>query len=176
MTSLQKIAMGLVLVLVDASYSGWDAVPDVLGWVLAFLGVLELRARIDPAALLSLAALSGTISLALIYPPAAAALPESTAWLVSLPQLAFTFLLCGTVAGLVPEGRPDLVARLTTLRWAFVAVAVGPVVLYGGGVDVLLVPLAVLAVAAGVYLVYLLFRASSAVHGPPPGRREPSPD
>ena len=57
--------------------------------------------------------------------------------------------------------------------WAFVVVGVGPVLLYGGGVDVLLVPLALTAVAAGVYLVWLLFRASTEVHGPRVHLRKP---
>ncbi len=52
------------------------------------------------------------------------------------------------------------------LRWAFAVAAVGPVFLYGGGLDVTLVPLALLSVAANVYLVWLLFRASTEFHGP----------
>jgi len=52
------------------------------------------------------------------------------------------------------------------LRWFFAVAAFGPVLLYGGGLDVTLVPLALLSVAANVYLVYLLFRGSTEVHGP----------
>lgn len=163
MTALQKIAMGLVLTLVDAGAQSYDLVPDVLGWVLVVLGLLALRDRISTVALMPLAVLSGIVSLADFAPGLLEDLPESSGWLLSLPQLAFSLLLCGEVARLVS---PSLARRFRGLRWVFGVVAVGPVLLYGGGVAALLVPLAVVAVAAGIYLVYLLFRASTEVHGP----------
>jgi hypothetical protein len=163
MTPLQKIAMGLVITLVDAIIAGYDAVPDVLGWVLVVMGLLELRDRLTVSTLLPLAVIAGLVSLASIRPDLLEDLPESTGWLLSLAQIAFSFVLCAEVATLVDE---PLARRFRVLRWVFLVVGAGPVLLYGGGVDVLLVPLAVLAVAAGVYLVYLLFRASTAVHGP----------
>ena len=43
MTPVQKVAMGLVLVVVDAWFAGFDAVPDLLGWVLVLLGLHGLR-------------------------------------------------------------------------------------------------------------------------------------
>jgi hypothetical protein len=163
MTPLPTIAMGLVITLVDAIIAGYDAVPDVLGWVLVVVGLLGLRGRMTVSTLIPLAVLAGLVSLATIRPGLLADLPESTGWLLSLPQLAFSFVLCGEVAGLL---EPPLATRFRGLRWVLVVVAAGPVLLYGGGLDALEVPLAVLAVAAGVYLVYLLFRASPEVHGP----------
>jgi hypothetical protein len=163
MTPLQKIAMGLVITLVDAVIAGYDAVPDVLGWVLVVMGLLELRDRMTVSTLLPLAVIAGVVSLASLRPALLEDLPESTAWLLSLAQIAFSFVLCAEVATLVGD---PLAGRFRVLRWVFLVVGAGPVLLYGGGIDVLLVPLAVLAVAAGVYLVYLLFRASTEVHGP----------
>jgi hypothetical protein len=46
-TPLQKVAMGLVIVLVDAFFGGYDAVPDPVGWAMVLAGVLPLRARLD---------------------------------------------------------------------------------------------------------------------------------
>ncbi|HSJ19347.1 MAG TPA: hypothetical protein VK964_02125 [Nocardioidaceae bacterium] len=171
MTPLQKIAMGLVITLVDAIIAGYDAVPDVLGWVLVVMGLIELRDRMTVSTLLPLAVIAGIVSLASIRPSLLEDLPESTGWLLSLAQIAFSFVLCAEVAPLVSE---PLARRFRVLRWVFLVVGAGPVLLYGGGVDILLVPLAVLSVATGVYLVYLLFRASTGVHGPRVRPQRPS--
>jgi len=173
MTSLQKIAMGLVLALVDAIIGGYDAVPDVLGWALVVAGLVELRDRIDTSTLIPVAVVAGLVSLVGLRPSLTEDLPESAGWLLSLPQVVFSFLLCTAVATLVQQ---PLARRFRGLRWAFVVVGAGPVLLYGGGVDVLLVPLALTAVAAGVYLVWLLFRASTEVHGPRVHLRRQGPD
>jgi hypothetical protein len=168
MTALQKVAMGLVIALVDAIIGGYDAVPDVLGWALVCLGLYDLRGRLPLTTLMPVAVLAGLVSLATLRPALLEGLPESTGWLLSLPQLAFSFLLC---TELVPFIRPPFTARLRALRWGFVVLAAGPVLLYGGGLGVVLVPLAVLSVAANVYLVYVLFRAPATS----PGTAEPSP-
>lgn len=178
MTSLQKVAMGLVITIVDALVAGYDAVPDVLGWVLVVMGLLELRPRMPVGALLPLAAAAGVVSVATIRPSLLDHLHESTGWLLSLPQIAFSFLLCGAVAPLL---QGHLAGRFQALRWAFLVAAAGPVLLYGGGVRALLVPLAIVTVAANVSLVYLLFRASTEVHAPrvrirpQPHEAEPEP-
>ena len=49
----------------------------------------------------------------------------------------------------------------------FVAVALGPVLVYGGGVDALATPVAVLAVLANLVLVYYLFKVSRRGYGAP---------
>lgn len=159
MTPLQKIAMGLVLVLVDVYPFGFDAVPDVLGWGLAGYGVVGLRGRLPTIGpLMTAVVLSGLVSLALLRPAWTASLPESTGWLLSLPQLAFSVLVCREVAHLAAARAHDVTQRFRILRVVFLVLAVAPVVVYGGGVDALLVPLAVVTVASNVYLVYLLFR------------------
>lgn len=168
MTPLQKVAMGLVLTLVDPILGGFDAVPDVLGWVLVLLGLRGLRDRITVGTLVGLAVVSALVSLATVRPELVADLPESTGWLLSLPQIVFSLLLCLELAGAdVTRAR-----AFRRLAWAFGLAAAGPVVLYGGGVDVLLVPLALLVVVANVSLVYLLFRTSGELHG----TKVPSPE
>ncbi len=165
-TALQMIAMGLVLTLVDAMFNGYDAVPDVLGWALAVMGLRALRGRLETATLLPLAVIAGLVSLVGFAPGLVEDLPESSGWLLSLPQIAFSFVLCAEVAKIVEQ---TLARRFRVLRWVFLGVALGPVVVYGGGVDALLVPLALFAVAAGIYLVYLLFRASAQLRAPDGG-------
>lgn len=156
MTPLQWVAMGLVLTLVDADIGGYDAVPDVLGWVMVVPALLRLRDVLATTTLVGLAVLAGMASLATLRPDLIEDLPESTGWLLSLPQIAFSLLLSVELSRAVPR----LARRFGVLAWTFGVAAVGPVLLYGGGVDVLLVPLAVLTVLANVYLVYLLFRVA----------------
>lgn len=172
MTSLQKVAMGLVLTLVDPLIAGFDAVPDLLGWVLVLVGLGELRARMPVTTLVPLAVLAAVVSLATLRPSLVADLPESGGWLLSLPQIAFSLVLSSELATLTGSG---LAGRFRLVRWLFVAVAVGPVLVYGGGLDALMIPVAVLAVAVNVYFVYLVFRASTEVHGPRIRWRDASP-
>lgn len=160
MTPLQKIAMGLVIVVLDADIGGFDAVPDVLGWVLVVLGLFDLRAVLSGfGTLATLAGISAAVSVALLWPGVADSVAESTGWLLSLPQLAFCIVLCGAVAA-VAASDGDVAKRFSWLRWVFVALVFAPAVLYGGGVDALLIPIVVVTVAANVYLIYLLFRIS----------------
>lgn len=155
--------MGLVLVLLDIRFEQWDAIPDVLGWVLVIGGLVRLRDLVETGWLLGLAAVAGAISVPLVDGSVAESLPPSTGWLLSLPEVVFSILLATELARLLVEERPDLAHRFRVLRWAFVVVAIGPVLLFGGGLDVVLVPLAVLAVGSHVYLVLQLFRASAPV-------------
>jgi hypothetical protein len=99
------------------------------------------------------------VSVATYPPQVSSLLDESGGWALSLPQLAFSFMLC---SALVPVGG-SLARRFALLRWVFVAVAAGPVLVFGGGVEALRSPIALLVVGANVYLVYLLFRASGQV-------------
>lgn len=152
--------MGLVIVLVDAFFGGYDAVPDPVGWAMVIAGLLPLRTRLDSGSgLVMLAGLCLVVSAATYPPQVSGLLDESGGWALSLPQLAFSFLLCTSLAPLAGpfEG------RFALLRWAFVAAAVGPVLVFGGGVEVLRSPVALLVVAANIYLVYLLFRTSPEV-------------
>ena len=153
--------MGLLIVLLDVSVNGYDMVPDALGWVLVFTGVLQLRAALDNAGtLLALAALAGAVSVALFFPAVLDAVPASGQWLLSLPEVAFSIVLCGSVARLVEHDEPTVASRMRGLRWFFVALAFAPALVYGGRVAALVLPIAVVAVAANVYLVYLVFKVS----------------
>ncbi len=152
--------MGLVIVLVDAFFGGYDAVPDPVGWAMVIAGLIPLRPRIESGSgLIMLAGLCLVVSVA-TYPPAVSGLlDESGGWALSLPQIGFSFMLCTGLAPLAER----LAGRLLTLRWAFVALAAGPVLVFGGGVEALRSPIALLIVGANVYLVYLLFAASRQV-------------
>lgn len=153
--------MGLVIVVVDSHLAGFDAVPDLVGWLLVVSGVVALRALLPGwSSVLASAVVSGLVSVALLRPGWTAELPESTGWLLSLPQLVFSILLCGAAAALAREPASDVAQRFRMLRVLFGVLVVAPALVYGGGVDALLVPVAVVTVLANVYLIYLLFRIS----------------
>lgn len=70
MTPLGRIALGLLLVLLDLRVQGLDVVPDVVGWVLVVLGLSQLVARCPALAPCRAAAVvAGALSLAdLVHP------------------------------------------------------------------------------------------------------------
>lgn len=160
--------MGLLIVLVDALFSGYDGVPDPLGWALVLAGLLPLRALLPGSALVATGGVCLLVSLATYPPQVSGRLDDPAGWTLSLPQLAFGFLLCSALMPLAGA----LARRFGVLRWLFVVVALAPVAVLGGGVDALREPLAFVVVAVQVYLVYLLFRASGGV-GVAPAPDEP---
>jgi len=159
-TPLQGIAMGLVIVLVDASFGGYDGVPDPLGWLLVLWGLTRLRPVLaESRGLLVLAGLCLVVSVVTYPPQVADRLDESGGWALSLPQLAFSFALAtalGPLSGWLEK-------RFRVMRSVFVALAVAPAVVIGGDLESLRSPLAFVVAAANVYFVYLLFQASGQV-------------
>lgn len=161
MTPLQKVAMGLVIVFLSARFAGYDALPDPVGWGLVVAGLLPLRSRLPQGgSLVTLAALAGVMSLPLVLPAVSDRLSASGQWGVSVPQTTFCLLLCVSLATLAERAGEREARRLVALRTGYVVVLVGPVLVYGGGVDALAVPVAVLSVLANVALVYLTFTVS----------------
>lgn len=160
MTPLQGIAMGLVIVLVDASFGGYDGVPDPMGWLLVGWGVVRVRTVLGPGpALPALAALCLVVSVVTYPPQVLERIEESGGWALSLPQLAFSFALATAVGP--SSGR--LEQRFTVMRAVFVGLAVAPAVVIGGDLEALRSPLAFVVAAGNVYFVYLLFQASGRV-------------
>lgn len=160
--------MGLVIVLVDAPFGGYDGVPDPLGWALVLAGLLGpngLAARAGSGPVLAwLAGVALLVSLA-TYPPAVLdGLSASAGWALSMPALGFGFVLCGVLADVAP----DLRGRFRALRWIFVLLAAAPPVVLGGGVaalEELVALVGFVGVVGQAYLVYLLFRAPDVREG-----------
>lgn len=123
MTPLQKIAMGLVIVVVQANFGdGWDGLPNPLGWLLVLAGVRAARAHLENTTSLTVLAVLSLAVSAVTYPPHVIDDLDSTAaWLLELPQLAFMVVLCFSVATAL--GRRGRWFRL--LAWALLAVGFG---------------------------------------------------
>jgi hypothetical protein len=153
--------MGLVIVFLRAPFGGYDALADPVGWGLVVAGLLPLRERLrGTGTTLALAVVAGICAVPLAFPAVDDRLAESTQWVASLPQSLFCVMLCASLAVACAEAKAAESGRFTALRWVFVALAVAPVLVYGGPVDALAAPIAVMAVLANVYLVYLLFKVS----------------
>ncbi len=150
--------MGLVIVVLRAPFGGFDALVDPIGWGLVVAGLLPLRGRLPyGGSVLAAAATAGVVSVPLWLPAVNDLLAPSGQWAASLPQTLCCLMLCASLATVVSGPRRRW---FSALRWLFGAVALGPVLVYGGQVDALATPVAVLAVLANVALVYQLFAVS----------------
>ena len=159
--------MGLGIVVLSARVGGYDALPDPVGWGLVIAGVWPLRARLPQGDyLVALAGLAFLLSVPLVLPAVEDRLSASGQWGVSVPQTAFCLLLSVSLATLAERAdEPKAAGRFRVLRTAYLAVLVGPVLVYGGGVDALATPVAVLSVVPNVGLGYLTFSVSRRAYG-----------
>jgi hypothetical protein len=170
MSPLQKIAMGMVIVIGTASFPAhpsptwqhYDALADPVGWVLVLFGVFAL-VRADDTFDSSrwLAAVAGVVSVPMWLPQLAHRLDASGEWFVSLPQIAFCLLLCRQIGMTgARELPPDtyVAKRFGLLTWGFAVLAVLPVVALGGGVTQLESTTLAFSTLVNVVFVYYLFR------------------
>ena len=195
MSPLQRIAMGLVVVLVPANFphdphpawAFYDALPDPIGWLLVLSGVRALRRHLDLDVATWLAWVALAVSVPLWFPQVNHLLvPEyndsievSFQWFLSLPQTVFSLALARTIGRQAELQRPRdrLVAgRYGVLTWAFAALIVLPVVAYGGGVETLENPALIGIGLVNVVFVYYLFRVHRRawLGGPGPLEVKPS--
>lgn len=178
MTPLQKIAMGLVIVLIPADFprhphpawAVYDALPDPFGWALVLAGVLALAAStdLDLDVVRWVAILALVVSVPLWFPQVNhllvprwnPGLDFSGQWAASLPQSLFGLFLAQQIAraGQFQEPRDGYVAgRFGLLMWGFAALVVLPAVAYGGGVDFLVGPTLVMIGLVNVAFIGYLF-------------------
>ncbi len=179
MTPLQKIAMGLVVVLVPANFPrdphpAWqfyDALPDPVGWLLVLAGLRALvrASDLDLDVARWLGVLAFVVSVPLWFPQVSHLLvPEynprieiSFQWFVALPQTLFSLFLVRTIGRAAIEEVPRdrfVAGRFGVLTWGLAGMLVLPVVAYGGDVEALQDPTLLLIGIVNVAVVYYLFR------------------
>ena len=177
MSPLQRIAMGLVIVLIPAyfphdphpAWEFYDALPDPLGWLLVISGVRGLRGHLDVDVVSWLGWVAFAVSVPLWFPQLNHLLvPEhndsidvSFQWFLFLPQTVFSLVLARTIGrrAELQQPRDHFVAgRYGVLTWAFAALIALPVIAYGGGIDGLVTPTLVGIGLVNVVFVYYLFR------------------
>ncbi len=183
MSPLQKIAMGLVIVYIPASFeiSGewYDALPDPLGWVLVLAGMAALRRHLDIDIAYWLAWVALLVSIPLWLPQVTDLLPSipedlttqadldeavkaaSIAWFLALPQSAMALMLVRRIGeeGVARRPRDVFVAgRFGVLTWGLIATIVLPPVAYGADVENLISPTLIGIGVVNLALIYYLFR------------------
>jgi hypothetical protein len=158
-STLQSVAMGLVIVFLDVGSNGWDWIVDPFGWVLLLLGLHPLREVLPshkPVVVSAWVCLAVSV---LIFPPDSVdAIDPSLGWLFSLPTVAFCFLLCDSLADVEDS---SVAARFRWLRAAFVVVALLPALIYLVGWSWLTLPTAGAAVLTNIVLVIWLWSAGA---------------
>lgn len=170
MSPLQKIAMGLVFVIGTAQFPGdphpswkhYDGLADPIGWLLVIAGIYALsRSRRSFENPWWAALVAGLISVPMWFPQLNHQLDDSGKWALSLPQLAFCFLTCKTIAedaAIEEPGDSYLPKRFGLLMWAFAVLAVLPPIAIGGDVQALDDTTVALSLIVNVAFVYYLFR------------------
>ncbi len=170
MSPLQKIAMGMVIVVGYAafprdpspSWELYDALPDPIGWLLVLAGTFAL-ARADETFASSrwLAALAAAVSVPMWFPQVNHQLDPSGEWFASLPQIAFCLFLAREIGlSAARQSPPDgyVAKRFGLLVWGFVLVGVLPVLALGAGLEQLRNPTQLIAWVVNVAFIYLVFR------------------
>lgn len=161
MKPLQAVAMGLVIVLLNAQVNGYDVLADPFGWLLVLVGLAQLPVP-QRGTLRMLAAVSLVVSVVVWFPGARDALnvtDDSLAWAAGIPEVGTTIVLAhalARVAGLA--GDTDARRWLLTARTLFVVVLLLPPVVLGGALDSLVTAVAVVGSLTLLLLIVLLFR------------------
>ena len=115
MSPLQKIAIGMVIVVGYASFPAkpsptwerYDVLADPVGWLLVLSGTFAL-ARVEDTFATSrwLAGLAGAVSVPTWLPQLSHQLDASGAWFASLPQIAFCLVLAREIGMLGARQAP----------------------------------------------------------------------
>jgi hypothetical protein len=192
-TPLQKIAMGLVIVLVPADFprhphpawAVYDALPDPIGWALVLVGVYALAAAsdIDLDAVRWTGILAFIVSIPLWFPQVNHLLvPKynsditvSGQWAISLPQTLFSLILARQIgrAGIFTEPRDTYIAgRFGVLTWGFGALLILPAIAYGGDIAGMQHPTLLLIGLVNIAFIYYLFMANRRTFLGGPGPRD----
>ena len=166
MRPLQSIAMGLVIVALRPEVSGYDALPDVFGWLLVLHGVRRLPDDLwQRDAVVRLAVLAGLVSVPLWFPQATDALYDThpaLGWAVNLPQVGFAAVLArglGLRAAAADDGPAGRWLRVSAI--GFVLAALLPVLVFGAGVASLEILTYVAAALVLLLFIMLLFTYSA---------------
>jgi len=192
-TPLQKIAMGLVIVLIPADFpkhphpawAVYDALPDPIGWALVLAGVWALvRATdLDLDAVRWLAIVAFVVSIPLWLPQVNHLLvpkynPDLTVsgqWAVSLPQTVFSLVLARRIGRTgLDQDPPDryVAGRFGVLTWGFTALVVLPAIAYGGDIEPLQSPTLLLTGLVNIAFIFYLFMVNRRTYLGGPGPRD----
>jgi hypothetical protein len=168
-TPLQRIAMGLVVVVLDSS-SAYDVLPDVAGWVLVVWGLAGLPGP-DRGPLRVVALVAGVVSAVLWFPQVREPVADESpalAWAAAIPDYVFAILLCWAMSRLARPTDPRTAARFRLLMALMVVPALGPVLEAAVGSEGLVVAATVVGMVGWVWLIWTLFARHGREYAEPP--------
>jgi hypothetical protein len=157
-TPLQKVAMGLVIVVLDSA-SAYDVLPDLVGWVLVLGGVRSFPGEYR-GGLLATAGIAAAVSAVLWFPQVRDPVIDegpAIAWAAALPDYVFAIWLCWTLARLAQPDDPTTAARMRLLAAVLVVPALGPAVDAAVRSDTLVAGATVVGMVGWVWLIWTLF-------------------
>lgn len=158
MTPLQKIAMGLVIVVLDSD-SAYDVLPDFCGWALVLWGLVRLPGA-DRVALLVSATVATAFSVVFWFPQARGPVSDegpAIAWAAALPDYVFAVLLCWAMMRLARPTDAPTAQRMRTLMVLMAVPALGPVVNAAVDSDDVVALATVVGMVGWVWLIWTLF-------------------
>lgn len=186
MRALTLVGWGLLVVLLDLRFDGFDVVMDPVGWAMVVAGLGRLRHRHPGLATARAAAMAaGVVSVVQVV--LALANPIASAWVSvaeALLDLAVVVPLCTAVASLLADHDPRRARTVTTIRTAEIVLTVVllPVAVWGamttppgsvesmttvdaGWLTVPGIALVLAGLGVRVWLLVLLFQAAPQVDG-----------
>lgn len=158
MTPLQKIAMGLVIVVLDSD-SRYDVLPDVCGWALVLWGLVSLPGP-DRRSLQVSALVAGVVSAVLWFPQVRDPVADQgpgVAWAAALPDYVFAVLLCWALGRLARATDAGTAHRMRWLMAIMAVPAVGPVLDAAVDNESLVGLVTLIGMAGWVWLIWTLF-------------------
>jgi len=152
MSPLQRIGLGLIIVVIPADFPAqphpawnfYDLLPPPIGWLLVLSGLWRLSKATDLD--LRLAQIAGVVALVVsiplwfpqlnhyLVPDYNPGVSQSWQWLAALPSWAFGYFITAAVGSAALNRQPPergLSSWFGLVRWGFVAAAILPAVVYG---------------------------------------------
>ena len=177
MKPLQAVGLGFVFLVLVTTVQGYDLYADPFGWVLVLVGVRLLpRDFTNRWLLLYLGAIALAVSVPLWIPAVDDALADadaSIAWALNLPRFGFAAVLAltlGRAAQAADARGPATWWRV--LGFGNAAVAVLPVLVFGGGLESLDTTAGTLVVVVPLAMTVALFWHSGRTWAGAPERPE----
>ncbi len=165
MKPLAVIAVGLILVVVDIRYGGFDVLTDVLGWLACFWALLQMSRMSSWFGIGVAGAALGAAS-SMFHLSA-----EPTPLISMLDQIATVLMVFGTCSGimaLAQDADPGVASMANILRWVTLGLGlVSPLAVLAGGPTVIVV-LGLAALAVVIWFIMMLFSVSRREYAVPP--------
>jgi hypothetical protein len=135
---LLLVVFAFLIIVLRPEFGGYDGLPDALGWLLLAVATAQLPADVPRRSIIIGSALVAMVPAAVMVKTSlnekVLDLDSSLQWAIGLPGVLFSILFCLAIAW---QAQGDLVASLLWkyLAFGWIASAVFPIIVDGGGLD-----------------------------------------